>query len=185
MAASDEPRREGEQGGRSPEGHAPAPAHSPPDQDTAPLSPTEAHAEHAAPAARAPHHDPGAPATQAAGPAIAAPGPGALVPHQGQPTYGYPQQPPLYAAPVAVKTNGLAIASMVLGILWLWWIGSVLALVFGMIAKSQIDNSGGLQQGRGMAIAGIVLGWVGIGVLLVFVVGCGGCAALIPLSAGA
>jgi uncharacterized protein DUF4190 len=112
--------------------------------------------------------------------------PGPLVPHQAPPPpYPYQQQGPVYAAPIAVKTNGLAIASMVLGILWLWWIGSVLALVFGMVAKSQIDNSGGLQQGRGMAIAGIVLGWVGIGFLLVFVVGCGGCAALPLLSAGA
>ena len=38
-------------------------------------------------------------------------------------------------------TNGLAIASLVLGILWIWWIGSLLALVFGFIAKRQIDNS--------------------------------------------
>ena len=52
---------------------------------------------------------------------------------------------------------------MVLGILWLYWIGSVLALVFGYMAKSQIDTSGGRQAGRGMAIAGIVLGWIGVG----------------------
>ncbi len=85
-------------------------------------------------------------------------------------------------AVVGPKTNGLAVASMVLGILWLWWVGSILALVFGMIAKSQIESSGGTQQGRGMAISGIVLGWVGVGILLVFIVGCGGCAALALLS---
>jgi hypothetical protein len=38
--------------------------------------------------------------------------------------------------------------------------GWILALVFGYLAKSQIDASGGMQRGRGMAIAGIVLGWV-------------------------
>jgi hypothetical protein len=65
------------------------------------------------------------------------------------------------------KTNGLAIASMVLGILWLYWIGSILALVFGYSAKRQIDESRGQQAGRGMAIAGIVLGWVGIGTLVI------------------
>ena len=65
------------------------------------------------------------------------------------------------------KTNGMAIASMVLGILWLYWIGSVLALVFGYVAKNQIENSRGTQSGRGMAIAGIVLGWVGVGVAAV------------------
>lgn len=60
-----------------------------------------------------------------------------------------------YGAPLvqATSTNGLAIASMVLGILWLYWIGSVLALVFGYVAKGQIDRSAGRQTGRGMAIA--------------------------------
>jgi hypothetical protein len=43
----------------------------------------------------------------------------------------------------------------------------VLALVFGYVAKSQIEHSDGFQGGRGMAIAGIVLGWVGVGVLVV------------------
>jgi hypothetical protein len=33
--------------------------------------------------------------------------------------------------PRADQTNGLAIASMVLGIVWVYWLGSVLALVFG------------------------------------------------------
>ena len=65
-------------------------------------------------------------------------------------------------------TNGKAIAALVLGILWLCWIGSILALVFGYSAKNEIDESGGAQQGRGMAIAGIVLGWVGVGALLLY-----------------
>lgn len=57
-------------------------------------------------------------------------------------------------------TNGLAIAALVLGILWLCAIGSVLAIVFGFIALSQIKRSG--QAGRGLAIAGVVLGIIGI-----------------------
>lgn len=64
------------------------------------------------------------------------------------------------------RTNGLAIASLVLGILWLYWVGSILALVFGYGAKAQIDRSGGAEGGRGLAIAGIVLGWVGVGTLV-------------------
>ncbi len=43
-----------------------------------------------------------------------------------------------------------------------WLIGPILALVFGYVGKGQIDRTGGIDQGRGMAIAGIVLGWVGI-----------------------
>lgn len=67
------------------------------------------------------------------------------------------------------KTNGLAIASMVLGILWIWWIGSILALIFGYTGKSQIDKSHGTQTGRGMAIAGIVLGWVGVATIALII----------------
>ena len=78
---------------------------------------------------------------------------------------GYPQQ--VYV--VQAKTNGMAIASLVLGILWLWWLGSVLALIFGYVGKNQIDRSGGRESGRGMAIAGIVLGWIGVGTLLLFI----------------
>jgi uncharacterized membrane protein len=81
---------------------------------------------------------------------------------------GYP--PPAYGYARPTKTNGLAIASMVLGILWIYWIGSILALVFGYVAKGQIDRSGGAQTGRGMAVAGIVLGWVGIGLLVIAIV---------------
>jgi len=61
----------------------------------------------------------------------------------------------------------------VLGILWLWWVGSILAVVFGHVALSQIRQRG--QGGRGMAIAGLVLGYVGLGflalVILLTVVG--------------
>ena len=76
-----------------------------------------------------------------------------------------------YGAPfVQTTTNGLAIASMVLGILWIYWIGSILALVFGYVAKGQIDRAAGRQTGRGMAIAGIVLGWIGVAALALVVV---------------
>lgn len=74
-------------------------------------------------------------------------------------------------AEVAQRTNGLAIASLVLGIVWVWWIGSVLALVFGYIAKGQIERSGGREGGRGLAIAGIVLGWVGVAFLALMLIG--------------
>ena len=69
---------------------------------------------------------------------------------------------------VVAKTNGMAIASMVLGIVWVYWIGSILAIIFGIIAKRQIDESNGAQTGRGMAIAGIVLGWIGVATLVGF-----------------
>ncbi|TYP81338.1 DUF4190 domain-containing protein [Blastococcus xanthinilyticus] len=81
------------------------------------------------------------------------PGPG--YPAHGQPYGGYPYPPPR-------RTNGMAVASMVLGIVWIYWIGSILALVFGYVAKQQIRERG--EAGDGMATAGIVLGWVGVGI---------------------
>ncbi|MGH9118215.1 MAG: DUF4190 domain-containing protein [Acidimicrobiales bacterium] len=76
---------------------------------------------------------------------------------------------PHYEPPAA--TNGLAIASMVLGILgllFLYYIGPALALVFGYRSRRQIDRSQGTQSGRGMAKAGIIMGWVGVGLAIVF-----------------
>jgi ABC-type phosphate transport system permease subunit len=64
----------------------------------------------------------------------------------------------------------MAIASLVMGLIWLYWIGSILALVFGYIAKNQIDRERGRLTGRGMATAGIVLGWLEIGALVLGVV---------------
>ena len=61
------------------------------------------------------------------------------------------------------SVNGLAVASMVLGIVWIYWVGSVLAIIFGHIALSQIRKNPNLR-GRGMAIAGVVLGYVGMAV---------------------
>ncbi len=68
-----------------------------------------------------------------------------------------------------ITTNGFAVASLVLGIVWAMGIGSILALVFGYIGKTQIDQSAGTQTGRGMAIAGIVLGWVGVAFILLMI----------------
>ena len=83
---------------------------------------------------------------------------GAAVPGAmpGMPVTGY------VAAPVS--TNGLAVAAMVFGIVG----GVVLAIIFGFVAKSQIRRSGGLQRGEGMATAGIVLGFVWLGLWIVF-----------------
>jgi hypothetical protein len=68
----------------------------------------------------------------------------------------------------STSTNGMAIASLVLGIVFMCGIGSILALIFGYMARSQIDESGGTQSGRGMAIAGIVLGWIGVGLAILY-----------------
>ena len=60
------------------------------------------------------------------------------------------------------QASGFAIASLVLGILWLYWIGSILALVFGYLARGEMRRDPQRVGGRDMATAGIVLGWVGV-----------------------
>jgi hypothetical protein len=109
-------------------------------------------------------------------PAAAPPAPPAGAPYP-PPAPGYAPPAPGYA-PQAVyqqvivqsKTNGLAIAALVLGIMWFYWVGSVLAVIFGHVALSQINKSNGTQQGRGMAIAGLVLGWVGVAILAIILI---------------
>ncbi len=76
---------------------------------------------------------------------------------------------PVAAAPIRTRTNGLAVASLVLGIIWMYGLGSILALVFGYTGKSQIDKSNGEQTGGGLAIAGIVLGWIGVVGLIIII----------------
>lgn len=56
-------------------------------------------------------------------------------------------------------TNGLAIASLVLGILWMGGAASVAAVITGVVARRQLSRTG--QRGDGLAIAGIVLGVIG------------------------
>jgi len=96
--------------------------------------------------------------------------PPAPTPPPAPPAYG--QQPGGYGYQSTPRTNGLAIASLVLGIaqIFLCIIGGILALVFGYISRRQIDESGGTQGGRGMAIAGIILGWIGIGLGIAYIV---------------
>lgn len=63
------------------------------------------------------------------------------------------------------QTNGLAIASLLLAVLWVAGIGAVLALIFGYRGRREIKSSAGGQAGSGLATAGIILGWIGITIL--------------------
>jgi len=82
--------------------------------------------------------------------------------------YDYRDNTTVGAAPP--KYNGFAVASLVLGIVWVYWIGSILAVVFGHISLRQIKGSEEAQTGRGMAIAGLVLGYIGLTTLLLVLV---------------
>jgi hypothetical protein len=83
-------------------------------------------------------------------------------------TYGQP-----YAA--APRRNGLAVASMVLGIVavvpcfWVLQIPGLLAIIFSAIALSQFKQNPTKYTGRGMAVAGLVLGLVSIAFVVFWV----------------
>ncbi|MFC5184051.1 DUF4190 domain-containing protein [Actinomadura harenae] len=56
--------------------------------------------------------------------------------------------------------SGFAVASLVFSLLWLCGVGSVFAIVFGVLALPRIKRRG--QSGRGLAVAGLVLGVLGL-----------------------
>jgi hypothetical protein len=89
---------------------------------------------------------------------VSPPPPPAPVPHPYAP----------YPVPVVAyqTTNGLAVTSLVAGLLWFFWFGSVLAVIFGHIALRQIKQSGGRETGTGLAIGGLVFGYMGVATLL-------------------
>ena len=73
-----------------------------------------------------------------------------------------PTQAGQYGLPPAqTGTNNLAVVSLVFGILnWLLlpFIGSLVAIITGHMARGQIKQTG--QDGGGMALAGLILGYV-------------------------
>jgi hypothetical protein len=70
---------------------------------------------------------------------------------------------PWQAAP---RTNRLAIAALACGVgqLVAWWPATILAIVLGHKARREIRETG--EQGDGLARAGIILGYIGLGLTL-------------------
>jgi hypothetical protein len=114
--------------------------------------------EYGAPAYGTPAYAAPAPGTQPYGtppygtPPYGTPGYG--TPPPGYQGYGYP-----YAAP---KTNGLAIAALVVSLVSLVMCPPVglAAAIMGHIARKQVAER--REEGAGMALAGIIVGWIGV-----------------------
>jgi type IV pilus assembly protein PilA len=76
--------------------------------------------------------------------------------------------PPTYSAPPPSQppqTSGIAIASLVCGCLFFFFPTALLAVVLGHIAKSQIAKSANRIGGAGIALAGLILGYIGIAII--------------------
>ncbi|MCP5538180.1 MAG: DUF4190 domain-containing protein [Akkermansiaceae bacterium] len=96
--------------------------------------------------------------------------PGAATPYATPQTYAG-QQP--YG--VGMPTDGLAIASLVCGILaivscYVWGLFGIPAVICGHMSLKKINNSHTPVQGKGMAIAGLVTGYIGIALQLFMIV---------------
>ena len=81
-----------------------------------------------------------------------------------------PVRPSTVVTPVA-KTNGFAIASLGCGLAQFMFgpLATIPAIVFGHMARGQIKRTG--EQGAGLALAGLILGWAAVilGIVLVVV----------------
>jgi hypothetical protein len=65
----------------------------------------------------------------------------------------------------------MAIASLVCACAgFLLTLPAVLGVIFGFVARSQIRRSGGRQGGDGLAIAGIIVGFAWIALLVILVI---------------
>jgi Domain of unknown function (DUF1707)/Domain of unknown function (DUF4190) len=72
-----------------------------------------------------------------------------------------PYRPPAFV-PARSGTNGLAGVSLAFGVgqVFLPIVGAVIAIVCGHVARSEIRKNG--QQGDGLALTGLVLGYLGV-----------------------
>ncbi|MDM4761444.1 DUF4190 domain-containing protein [Galbitalea sp. SE-J8] len=77
-----------------------------------------------------------------------------------QPGYGQP-----YAYPTAPKTNTLAIVSLVLSLVGVGLGG----IITGHLALGQIKRTG--EGGHGLALAGTIIGYVGVALGLLVIIG--------------
>jgi hypothetical protein len=85
------------------------------------------------------------------------------------------QYSPVSPVPPVQTTSTLAIVSLIAGIVsWfiLPFVAAVAAVITGHMAKTEIKKSNGMLGGNGMATAGLVLGYVqlGLGLCLCIVV---------------
>jgi cytochrome c biogenesis protein CcdA len=80
-----------------------------------------------------------------------------------------PYQPSAYPIAVRTSTNPLAGISFGFGVAQVVFpfFGSIVAIVCGHVARSQIRRTG--EQGDGLALAGMVLGYIGVVIPLLIV----------------
>jgi type IV pilus assembly protein PilA len=87
----------------------------------------------------------------------------------GEANASIPGMPSMAPAASAV-TSGKAIASLVCGLLFFVPMAFIAAVVFGHLAISEIRKSAGRLKGEGLAMAGLVLGYIWVAGIPIFLI---------------
>ena len=126
--------------------------------------------------------DPSTPANPEEQPSNAAPPPAPPAPPAAYPPPA-PQAPPAYGTPAygaapaytaypqGPKTNTLAIVSLVsslVGVFVIPVIGQIVGIITGHMSLNQIKRTG--ENGRGLGLAGVIIGWVTLGLAIVGII---------------
>jgi hypothetical protein len=77
-------------------------------------------------------------------------------------TAATPPPDPAIAFGLPPETSGKAIFSLVCGILFLFPLTAIAAVLFGHLSLSEIRRSAGRLSGKGLAVTGLILGYVGV-----------------------
>jgi hypothetical protein len=83
------------------------------------------------------------------------------------------QPVPEYPVVTPKKDSGLAIASLVCGIAaWIIFpiVAAIAAVITGHLAKKEIRESGKILGGDGMALAGLLMGYIQLGLFVVAII---------------
>jgi hypothetical protein len=111
--------------------------------------------------------DPNTPEPGAPVPPTGPSAPGYSAPPAGPPAYG--QAESAYGQPATGKTNTLAIVSLVASLVgFATGIGFIAGIICGHISLGQIKKTG--EQGRGLALAGLIIGYIGIVLSIIVVI---------------
>lgn len=72
--------------------------------------------------------------------------------------------------PLQPETSGKAIASLILGFFFILFPAAILAVVLGHMSYSDIKRSAGRLTGKGMALAGLIMGYFGVALIPLLII---------------
>lgn len=72
--------------------------------------------------------------------------------------------------PDEVRTSGKAIASFICGLFSFLFPSAIVAIILGHLSLTEIKNGFGRVRGKGMALTGLILGYLGISILPILII---------------